>query len=84
MLRAIDVSDGDTPAGAILTSIASVGGAQVRPRLSVSPAKSHRGPDEAAESTIQSDTTLTAFAPSGGVRKSPFPVFDNVALLYGA
>ena len=84
MLPATDVSDGDTPAGAILTSIASIGGAPARPRLSVSPAKSQRGPDEAAESTIQSDTTLMAFAASGGVRKSPFPVFDNVALLHGA
>ena len=81
---ATDVSDGDTPAGAILTSPASIGGAPARPRLSVSPAKSQRGPDEAAESTIQSGTTLMAFAASGGVRKSPFPVFDNVALLYGA
>ena len=69
MLRAIDVSDGDTPASAILTSIASIGGAPARPRLSVSPAKSQRGPDEAAESTIQSGTTLVAFAASGGVHK---------------
>ena len=68
MLPATDVSDGDTPAGAILTSPASIGGAPARPRLSVSPAKSQRGPDEAAESTIQSDTALTAFAVSGGVR----------------
>ena len=68
MLPATDVSDGDTPAGAILTSPASIGGAPARPRLSVSPAKSQRGPVEASESTIQSDTALTAFAVSGGVR----------------
>ena len=66
MLPATDVSDGDTPAGAMLTSTASIGGAPARPRLSVSPAKSQRGPDEASESTIQSDTALTAFAVFGG------------------
>ena len=77
------VSDGDTPAGAMLTSIASIGGAPATPRLSETSAKSQRGPDEAAESTIQSGTPLVAFAASGGVRKSPFQVFDNEALPHG-
>ena len=84
MVPTTDVGDGDTRAGAILTSITSIGGAPARLRLSASSAKSQRGPDEAAESTIQSDTMLMAFAASGGVRKSPFPVFDKVALLHGA
>ena len=84
MVPTTDVGDGDTRAGAILTSITSIGGAPARLRLRAWSAKSQRGPDEAAEWTIQSSTTRMAFAASGGVRNSPFPNDENEALLHGA